>query len=155
MLKKWAFLFLRLLVVLFQRVFYFLTLGQLPPFATVSVVVRQNGRVLLIDRVDGKGWSLPGGFMRMHETTIEAAKRETREETGLEIEVTELLGVLSGRRKGTAIRSVEVIYAARPVAGELKGSLEGECRWVDIEKEQPDFAFDYKDLIWRRTGAKV
>ena len=66
-----------------------------------------------------------------------------------------MLGVLSGRRKGTAIRSVEVIYAARPVAGELKGSLEGECRWVDIEKEQPDFAFDYKDLIWRRTGAKV
>ncbi len=154
-MKKWIFLFMRSLVVLFQRVFYVLTLGQLPPFATVSVVVRQNGKVLLIDRVDGKGWSLPGGFMRMHETTIEAAKRETREETGLEIEVTDILGVLSGRRKGTAIRSVEIVYAARPVTGQLKGSIEGECRWVDIEKEKPNFAFDYKDLIWREEGARV
>ncbi|MDQ7065295.1 MAG: NUDIX hydrolase [candidate division KSB1 bacterium] len=155
MAKKWLFLFLRLLVVLFQRVLYIFTVGQLPPFATVSVVVRYNGKVLLIDRVDGKGWSLPGGFMRMHETTIEAVKRETREETGLEIEVTGILGVLSGRRAGTAIRSVEIVYAARPIAGQLKGSLEGECRWVDIENEKPNFAFDYKDLIWRTRGASV
>jgi len=144
---KWMFMILRGMVVIFQRVFYVLTLGLLPPFASVSVLVWKDGKILMIDRVDGKGLGLPGGFVHMHETSEQAAVRETLEETGIEVEITGIVGVLSGRRRGTWIRSVDVIYAARPVGGQLKDSFEGRSLWIDPAVEKHRIAFDFADVI--------
>ncbi len=67
------------------------------PLIGVGVVVFKEGKVLLIRR--GKPpregqWSLPGGRQRLGETIREAARREVREETSCEIEVTALLDVV-------------------------------------------------------------
>lgn len=130
-----------------QRLLHLCTLGNFPPFATASVVIRQEGKILMIERSDGRGLSLPGGFMRLHETAEAAARREAREETGHEVEITGLVGVLSGRRTGTYVRTVEIVYEGRIAGGSLRPSSEGTCRWVDLQHNRLPIAFDYGELL--------
>ena len=49
--------------------------------------------VLLVHNTDGGGWSLPGGKVEYGETLVEALKREVREETGLFVEVNDIVSV--------------------------------------------------------------
>ncbi|MBY8856483.1 NUDIX domain-containing protein [Nocardia sp. CA2R105] len=57
------------------------------------MVVDDSGRVLMQRRGDSGNWSLPGGIMEVGETLEGCAIRETKEETGLDIEITGLLGI--------------------------------------------------------------
>lgn len=58
-----------------------------------SVAIIQNGQVLLTKRADLEVWTLPGGGVEMGESVAEAAIREAREETGLEVELVRLVGI--------------------------------------------------------------
>ncbi|RKN24132.1 NUDIX domain-containing protein [Micromonospora musae] len=60
----------------------------------VTVFVQdEQGRVLLIQRTDNGLWALPGGAQDFGEYIAETAVRETREETGVEVEVTGIVGI--------------------------------------------------------------
>lgn len=144
---KIIFLTLRILLALLQRVLYVLTAGQLPPFASVAVVVRQHDKILMIARRDGKGYGLPGGHIKLSETAEAAACREVEEETGLQLEIARLLGTLSGRRPGTWVRTVDIVYEGRAGAGMLRDSHEGRCEWVKLEEVRDRVAFDYLKIL--------
>jgi len=140
-------LFLRLLMAIFQRVFYVCSAGQMPPFASVAMVIREGGKILMLDRSDGRGWGLPGGFVKMYEGAEQAVCREVREETGFEVEVTGVLGTLSGKRPGTWIRSVDVVFNGRVVGGALHDSTEGRSAWVRLDDVRSRIAFDYLEIL--------
>ncbi|GAA0596481.1 hypothetical protein GCM10009001_10750 [Virgibacillus siamensis] len=72
--------------------------GHRPLILTGSVViaVNEHDELLLQQRTDG-GWGLPGGLMELGESLEETARREVKEETGLEIGRLELLDVFSGQ----------------------------------------------------------
>lgn len=61
----------------------------------VNVAVIQDGRVLLTQREDFEVWCLPGGGVEPGESLAQAAIREVREETGLEVELVRLVGIYS------------------------------------------------------------
>ena len=65
----------------------------------VSALIFNEGKVLLAHRRDIDWWNLPGGGMEDGETVDEALRREVYEETGLEVEVVQLVGVYSKPQK--------------------------------------------------------
>jgi 8-oxo-dGTP diphosphatase len=123
------------------------------PRLTVDALVRdRRGRLLLVRR--GRPpflgrWALPGGFCEYGETTETCCARETKEETGITVEVGSLLGVYSDPRRDPRWHTVTVLYAARPVRGRARGSDDAaEARWFwKKELEGLEFAFDHGPVI--------
>ena len=126
------------------------------PLIGVGAVIVQENRVLLIRRGQPPllgEWSLPGGVLECGESLREAAIREAREETGLVVEVGEMLGVYERviRSEDARVRYHYVLidYLCRPVAGELKaGSDAAEAGWFSRE-ELPalKLAHDANDVV--------
>ncbi|MFJ6571231.1 NUDIX domain-containing protein [Streptomyces sp. NPDC091292] len=111
--------------------------NSLVPAASV-VVVDQAGRVLLQRRADNGMWALPGGAMNIGESLPECAVRETREETGLDVEIVGLVGTYTNPRHvfayddGEVRQEFSICFLARPVTGEIRVSDEStDVRWFD------------------------
>lgn len=89
------------------------------------VVFDEHGRVLLQLRGDreGKVWGFPGGAMELGESAEQAAVREVREETGLDVAVTDLLGVYTGYEdrylNGDVAQTIAIVFRARIEGGAL------------------------------------
>ncbi|ANW20488.1 NUDIX domain-containing protein [Streptomyces clavuligerus] len=111
---------------------------------SASVFVRDEaGRLLLLRRVDNGLWTIPTGGVKKGETVGEAGVRECREETGLEVEVTGLVGVFStpdhvivylhGDRVDEVRQPINICLRARVTGGRImpEPSEAAEVRWVD------------------------
>jgi ADP-ribose pyrophosphatase YjhB (NUDIX family) len=106
-----------------------------------ALVTDEAGRILLQRRADSGNWALPGGTMDIGETLPAAVVRETREETGLDVELTGILGVYTDPSHVIAYQDGEVrqefvlVFTARAVGGELAISDEStDVRYVDISE---------------------
>ena len=112
------------------------------PIVGVGAVVVDKGRVLLVLRgrepLKGK-WSLPGGMLELGESLTEGVAREVEEETGLEVEVVELVELLDriireDTPSGQRVRYHYVIadYLCRVVGGTLSASSDAAAvRWAE------------------------
>lgn len=89
------------------------------PSVAAIVAILNDGKILLTRREDFEVWCLPGGGVEDGESLAEAAIREAKEETGLDVELTRLVGVYS-RVGGMWNDMHAVLFAAKPVGGELK-----------------------------------
>lgn len=97
-----------------------------PLLGAVAVVFDDKGRVLLSERADGRGWNLPAGFVDALEGPDETVVRETREETGLDVEVERLVGIYTRpyRYKGTDWRLITHAFLCRATGGALAPTKE-------------------------------
>jgi ADP-ribose pyrophosphatase YjhB (NUDIX family) len=113
-------------------------------------------RVLLIRRGQAPllgEWSLPGGIVECGETLRDAAAREAREETGLVVEIVDMLGVYERVVAGDAGRVqyhyVLIDFLCRPLSGDLKAASDAaDVRWFTRE-ELPalDLTADANDVV--------
>lgn len=104
--------------------------------------VDEHGRVLMICRSDNGNWALPGGAIDLGESARQAGVRETREETGIDVEVTGLVGVYTnpGHRieytsNGEVRQECSIVLTARPTGGSITTSSESsQVAWIDPAK---------------------
>ena len=91
------------------------------PKVSAAVLAEKEGKVLLVKRSmePARGsWCLPGGFIEMGETPQEAAARECKEETGLDVEISGLVDVYS--YEDYRGRGVLILYKGQIVGGQLE-----------------------------------
>ena len=110
----------------------------------------QNIKILLIKRgiEPYKGlWALPGGFMRMNETTDECIRRELREETSFLPSVIEQFAVFSALDRDPRERVVSVAYYSLVRQSEVVGGDDAsDARWFALSA-LPELAFDHKEIL--------
>ena len=126
------------------------------PLVGVGAVIVKKNRVLLIRRgtppLLGE-WSLPGGVLECGETLREAVVREAREETGLVVESSEMLGVyervIRDDEGRVRYHYVLIDFLCRPLSGDPKAGSDAEdVRWFTRE-ELPalNLAYDANDVV--------
>ena len=112
-----------------------------------GAVIVKDGKILLQRRADNNQWGLPGGLLELNETYEDAAIREVREETGLEIKLVSFLGMYHNYEmewsNGDKAHTISAIYVAEIVSGEPRIDEESyELRFFSIEEAPECFAED-------------
>jgi len=107
------------------------------PGVTV-LVTDAAGQILMVEQADRQRWSTVGGAIEPGESPTDAAIREALEETGLQVQIPELVGVVGGEGyeitypNGDRCAYISIVYRARVVGGTLTpdGQEVLQCRWV-------------------------
>lgn len=127
------------------------------PKVGVGVLVVDDGRILLVRRrmmpEQGK-WSIPAGFLDRGEDPQVVAVRETLEETGLAVEITELVDVYYNPPSPEGGASVFILYRATLLGGELEAGDDADAADFFSLDGLPELAFaSTRDAIRRVSQA--
>lgn len=132
------------------------------PVPAVDVILQRDSKVLMIRRLKDpfKGrLALPGGFINEGENAEDAIRREALEETSLEVELIEILGVYSDPKRDPRKHVMSVVFVGLIIAGiEKAGDDAQEIEWVDLGRlDTLQLAFDHLQIIsdykkWRASG---
>jgi 8-oxo-dGTP pyrophosphatase MutT (NUDIX family) len=97
-----------------------------PKLGGDAAIFDDDGCVLLMLRTDNQRWCMPGGLAEVGETSQESVIREAREETGLEVEILELVGVYSAfpAMRKTGPKLAIPLYLCGIMGGTLRSSHE-------------------------------
>ncbi|ADP77812.1 NUDIX hydrolase [Methanothermus fervidus DSM 2088] len=123
------------------------------PKLTVDIIIMDSkGKIVLIKRKKDpykNFWALPGGFVEYGEKVEEAAIREAKEETGLNIKLKKLVGVYSDPNRDPRGHVVSICYLASPVSGKLKAKTDAkDVSLFNIEEiDNIKLAFDHAKMI--------
>lgn len=120
------------------------------PVATVSVLIVEGEHIVLGKRIheprSGK-WAVPSGFIEYEDDFLTAAILETKEETGLDVEILAILNVVTSFMEEGHYLNIDLL--AQPVGGELHAGDDMEIvDWFDPNESLPEMAFQEDiDLI--------
>src|SRR5215831_6967624 len=134
--------------------------GYRNPTPTVDIIIETaEGRIVLIRRKNPPhGWALPGGFVDYGEMLAAAARREAKEETGLDVELTELFHVYSDPRRDPRRHTTATVFLAKAKGTPRAGDDAAGVGTFD-PSEVPELAFDHSTIIadyraYRATGRR-
>lgn len=135
---------------------------QRNPYPTVDVILERDGRILTIKRKKEPfkdQLALPGGFIDAGETVEDAARREASEETSLEVEPIDVLGVYSDPKRDPRAHSMSVVFICIIVGGELQaGDDAAAVEWIPLDRiPSSKLAFDHSTILadyvnWKSSG---
>lgn len=122
-----------------------------------GIVYNERNEILLQKRGDSNAWGFPGGAMELGESAQETAIREIYEETGLLVEIEQLIGVytkyIHQYASGDKAQTITFFFQCRPLQGELvaDGSETLELKYFPIDQLPPLFAQQHQDAYddWR------
>ena len=118
------------------------------PVPTVDLIIEYNKGIILIERKNPPdGWALPGGFVDYGETLESAARREAKEETGLDVELIRQFHAYSDPGRDPRHHTITIVFVAhakgRPKAGDDAKEL-----GIFTENTLPDIiAFDHRAIL--------
>lgn len=116
-------------------------------------IFNDSGEVLLQKRADCNKWGFPGGALEFGETPQMAAKREVKEETGLDVEVGNLIGVYTDFdvvcANGDRIQSICIAYEMSVVGGELVCDKDEtlELKYFSLDDMPELFCKQHEELL--------
>ena len=136
------------------------------PVPTVDSIIQSDSQILLVKRRKEpfKDYLvLPGGFVNEGERVEYAAKREVKEETSLDIELIDILGVYSEPKRDPRGHIMSTVFIAKISQNNDKMDAKAQddaaaIEWIDIEKtDNTRFGFDHKKIIadykkWKQSG---
>ncbi len=110
-----------------------------PKIGTDAAIFNEEGEILLMERADGTGWCLPCGWVEANERPYDAIIREVKEETGLNVKITQFVGAFT--RKASAKNGphtmVALVHLCEIIGGELTLSHEGAAlKYCPIDEMQ-------------------
>lgn len=98
--------------------------------SAATIVINDKNEILLI-KGPMRGWEMPGGVVELGESLKDGAIRETKEETGIDVEITKFCGIFQNVKKSIC----NTLFLAKPIGGELTTSSESlEVVFVPIEQ---------------------
>ena len=136
------------------------------PTPTVDTIIQKGTKVLLVERKKDpfkQMMVLPGGFINEGERAEDAAIREVKEETSLDIVLDNILGVYSDPSRDPRGHIMSTVFIGKisdksdkkePIAGDDAATT----KWVDLESiEEEQFGFDHKKILmdykeWKQSG---
>ncbi len=128
------------------------------PIPTVDIIIEIGNKIVLIERRhEPFGWAIPGGFVDYGEKLEDAARREAKEETSLDVTLKCLLGVYSSPRRDPRRHTISAVYIAsakgRPEAADDAKNL----GLFALNAVPAEMAFDHAEILadyrrYKKTG---
>lgn len=130
------------------------------PYLAVDIIIEFRGGIVLIERKNPPyGWALPGGFVEYGESLEDAARREAKEETSLDVELLEQFYTYSDPVRDPRFHVVSTVFIGLG-SGELKPKDDARKAGIFREEDLPSpLAFDHLSIIkdyinYKKTGRR-
>ena len=131
------------------------------PLCTVDVIIEmEGGGIVLVERLNPPhGWALPGGFVDMGETLAQAARREAKEETSLDVTLLEFFACYSEPNRDPRGHTVSAVFLAR-ASGVPRAESDAKAVGVFRPDRMPaPMVFDHGTILadhfeYRTTGQR-
>lgn len=123
------------------------------PIPTVDIIIEmehssgQSGIVLIRRKNPPYGWALPGGFVDYNESLEQAAKREAREETSLDIQIVNQMFTYSDPKRDPRFHTITTVYVARARGTPEAKDDAAELRVFTREEINFRLAFDHAKIL--------
>ena len=117
------------------------------PTADVVILIPGDRLVLVERRYPPPGWALPGGFVEVGETMEAAAVREAKEETGLDVELLDLVGLYSNPRRDPRSHTVTAVWLGRADGEPVGGDDAAQARAFSWDALPSPLAFDHAEIL--------
>jgi ADP-ribose pyrophosphatase YjhB (NUDIX family) len=134
---------------------------------SVNVVIENDAsEILMIERSDNGNWALPGGAIDLGESMSQAGVRETKEETGIDCEILDVIGIYTDPKhiilytsNGEARQEFSILLRARAVGGQPTTSSEStKVRWIpktEVSNLQMDRSMQRRIAHYLSPGATL
>lgn len=121
------------------------------PSPTVDIIIEYQDKIILIERLNEPfGYAIPGGFVDYNETLENAAIREAKEETGLDIKLKYILGMYSDPKRDPRQHTISTVFVAEGF-GELTAGDDAKNAilfdYLKISATDLVIVFDHKNII--------
>lgn len=131
------------------------------PTPTVDCIIELPGdRIVLVRRARPPiGWALPGGFVEVGEMLHEACVREAKEETSLDVQLSEQFFTYSDPKRDPRLHTLSTVYIGTAKGEPVGGDDAAEARAFPLDQLPPDLCFDHGTILddyrrYRRTGQR-